>query len=107
MPVSNETILSKILDSEPNTYVIFFKNECPYCMGALDKLRESKLKFKGYNINNIHDGNLDKLLEIFKKYKNQIGFDPIHETIPIIFYNKKFIGGSDKLFIHINNNNDK
>ena len=98
--VSDYAIIDKIINNNPDTYVIFFKKTCPYCVNALNKLRQSHVKYKGYDINAI-DGDVQRLLELFIKHKDQIKFDPNHKTIPIIFYNGVFIGGQDKLFQHI------
>ena len=88
-------ILAKILKSKTDTYVIFYKKTCPYCIRALKKLKETNSNYKGYDINKI--GGTDILLDILKKYHSELNFDPMHRTIPIIFYNGKFIGGSDEL----------
>ena len=83
----DSTILSKILQSEPNTYVIFYKPTCPYCMRALHALRESNANYKGYYINKNKIGSTDILLKIFNDNKTKINFNPDHTTIPLIFYN--------------------
>ena len=88
-------VLAKILKSNTDTYIIFYKKTCPYCIRALEKLKETNSNYKGYDINKI--GGTDILLDILKKYQSKLDFDPTHRTIPIIFYNRKFIGGSDEL----------
>jgi glutaredoxin len=88
-------ILAKITEAEPDTYIIFYKETCPYCRNALQILRESGVHYKGYNINKI--GQTQLLLDLFNQNKNKLGFDPAHRTIPLIFYNGKFIGGRDEL----------
>ncbi len=100
--IDDNVILEKILNSAPDTYIIFFKKTCPFCIRTLDKLRKSKLNYKGYNIDSIN-GKTPRLLDLFIKHKDKINYDPNHSTIPIIFFNKKFIGGYDKLIEHINN----
>lgn len=89
-------IIKKILNADPDTYVIFFVYECPYCTRALRMLRESGLKYKGYNINDIN-GSMPKLLKVLNDNAELVGFNRNHRTKPIIFLNKKLIGGSDDL----------
>ena len=101
MTTRNKKILSKILESESDTFIIFYKKSCPYCMIALKKLRETNSKYKGYDINKI--GGTDILLKVFNEHKNELDFNSSHQTIPIIFYNKKFIGGCDELIKRLDN----
>ena len=89
-------IIKKIVDANKDTYVIFFTRECPYCIKSLNLLRESKVKYKGYDINSIKGG-MNRILEMFNKNANIIGFNKKHITKPIIFYNGKFIGGYTEL----------
>lgn len=93
---SDSPIIKKILDADPNTYVIFFTYDCFYSIKALDLLRQSGEKYKGYDIDTI-DGGLTKLLKVLNEQKKIINFDPNHRTKPIIFLNGKFIGGYDDL----------
>jgi len=86
------TIIEKIINVKPDTYIIFFVNTCPYCQRAISLLNDHKVRYKGYDIDTI-DGGMPKLLEVLNKYKNLLNFNPDHKTKPIIFFNKKFIGG--------------
>ena len=89
-------IIQKIINVEPNTYIIFYVPECTYCQQALDLLRTSNVKYKGYNIHQIN-GSMQNLLEILKQNATLIGFDSSHRTKPIIFLNGKFLGGTREL----------
>lgn len=95
--------IKKITDANPDTFVIFFVDECPYCQRALALLREKKVAYKGYNIHDIK-GDMPKLLEVLGENYESIGFNKNHRTKPIIFYNKKLIGGYDKLVEYFKNN---
>ena len=97
------TVMRKIVDADPNTYVIFFVYECPYCQKALELLRRSNVKYKGYNINDI-SGGMPTLLRVLGENAEKIGFDKTHRTKPIIFYDKKFLGGYDDLMRYFNTN---
>ena len=88
-------ILDKILYADPDTYVIFYVSTCPYCQGALNLLRNKRVKYKGYNINDIKGG-MTELLSVLNR-SDRISFNPNHQTKPIIFLNKKLIGGYDDL----------
>lgn len=92
----DQSILDKILNAANDTYVIFYVNSCFYCRNALELLRKSSVQYKGYDINQI-EGNMGFLLGVLNKNAEKIGFNSSHRTKPIIFYNKKFIGGYDKL----------
>ena len=93
---NDHTIINKILQAEPDTFVIFFVYECPYCQRTLELLRTNKCKYKGYNINDIAGG-MPKLLKILNDNAELIQFDKNHRTKPIIFLNSKFIGGYSDL----------
>ena len=51
-----------------------------------------------FNINGLTQ---NSLIKIFSDHKNEIDFNLNHTTAPIIFYNKKFIGGSNELISHV------
>lgn len=93
------SILRKITQN-PNTYIIFYRPSCPYCQRALDKLRSTKSSYKGYDLNRIEEKykvSLSQILNFFIEKKDEIEFDPNHSTIPLIFFNSKFIGGNEEL----------
>jgi len=92
-----QKILNKITRANDDTYVIFFKRGCPYCSAALKELRKSKSKYKGYDIDKIPQIGLTGLLDIFVRNKSEIGFDSSHRTIPIVFYDGTYVGGSEEL----------
>ena len=95
------SIIKKIVNVESDTYIIFFVEGCPYCDKARELLKENRVRYKGYDINTI-DGGMPELLRVLVAYKDLINFDPKHITKPIIFYNKKFIGGKTELEAIIN-----
>jgi len=89
-------IIRKIVNADPKTYIIFFVSDCSYCQKSLKLLKDSKLAYKGYNINKINGG-MQKLLELLNNNAELLAFDPLHKTKPIIFLNGKFLGGYDQL----------
>ena len=93
-------IIKKIINANQDTYIIFYINGCPYCENALTLLRKSGVLYKGYDINTIKGG-MPRLLEILNEYAILIDFDRYHVTKPIIFLNKKFLGGYDELSKHL------
>ena len=63
-----ESILSKILDAKPDYYIIFFDYGCRYSENALELLRDSNVKYKGYQIIDI-PGGLSELIKILNNGK--------------------------------------
>lgn len=99
-------ILSKIKNAPTNTYIIFYKNGCSCCDNSLLQLRDKKLCYKAYNVTKINDKhhiNFQTILNILIKNKDELNFDPQHQTVPVIFYNGKFVGGNDELMKILNN----
>ena len=82
---------TKVLENI-DKYIIFYSKWCKYSMDALNLLKKKKVSYKSYDIDKI-EGNLEYLLEDFKKNKNKIDFDITHRTRPVIFKYGKFIGG--------------
>jgi glutaredoxin len=83
-------------DKYSDYYIILYSSWCGYSQNAIQLLNDKNVKFKGYIIENI-DGDMSKLLKILNKNKDKIDFNSNHTTRPIIFYNKKFIGGYSEL----------
>jgi glutaredoxin len=102
MPDQVNPIIEKIIDAEPDTFIIFFVDECPYCQKALWLLRKNEVKYKGYNIHDI-EGGMPALLKVLNDNADLIGFRESHRTKPIVFLNKTLIGGSDNLAKYFEN----
>lgn len=68
-------------------FTLYILPGCPYCKKAISLLRRNNYKFTAYDISN------DKA-KVIAKLRPVIGS---HNTVPIIFYNKRFIGGFDSL----------
>lgn len=94
--MSAKSAISKITESLPNTYIIFFDYGCGYSESALNIFRSKGLNYKGYEISKI-DGGISQLLRTFNSHRDAIAFNPDHHTKPMIFFNKKFIGGFNEL----------
>ncbi len=97
----NHPIIKKIIEAEPNTYVIYFDYGCGYSMAALNLLRNKNVSYKGYDIKEIN-GQMNKLLDVLAQNANLINFDTNHRTKPIIFINGKFLGGYQELAKYLN-----
>jgi glutaredoxin len=95
----NDQIINKIIEADPDYYIIFYVPYCPYCKKALALLQEHN--FKGYNIDNI-PGGMETVLNALNSKAETIAFNPNHKTKPIIFYNHKFIGGYSELAAKLN-----
>ena len=90
---------------ENNKYTILSKSNCIFC----DK---SKELLNSLNINYYDYINCDKYLTTQRNINNflehtcsLIGHE--YMLFPMIFYNKKFIGGYSELVIHVDKNNKK
>lgn len=98
--------------SKENTVVIFYSSYCGYSIRALELLRTSNYKYKGYDLekNNIDKNylleilNNDKLIKKINLDKESIERLKNHTTRPIIFLNNKFIGGCSELEKFLINN---
>ncbi len=76
--------------------VIFGLSYCGFCSSAQRYLDEKKIKYKYYKIDDIYDIFFTKLLELAKT-NPELGINLSHKTFPVIFINKKFIGGYTEL----------
>ena len=86
-----------------NKYVLVFgKSTCRYCKEAIKYLKENNIPYKYYKIDEYYNI-FFKILEKLNKKHQDILYDSNHKTYPIIFINKKFIGGYSEL-IKINFN---
>ena len=95
---------NKILEKikiNTDTYLIFGLSTCGYCKKALEFSKTNDLQFKYYEMDKYYEifiPILDKLIELDPSLK----INPTHRTFPVIFYNKKFIGGYTDLVSIIN-----
>lgn len=88
-------ILEKI-NTNDNTYLIFGISTCGYCKKTLSYMEENNLQYKYYVMDKYYEifiPILDKLIDLSYDLK----INPEHRTFPVIFYNKKFIGGYSDL----------
>lgn len=78
------------LDNNPsNRYVIYSRDDCPWCVKAKDLLELHNLPYTEYKLG-VHftrDTLAEKLLKE----------DVTALTVPQIYYNGKYIGGHDRL----------
>ena len=94
--MGSNRIVMNITGANPDEYILFYSASCGYSRKALELLYARKLAHTGYDVKNI-EGGLNAVLDALEKNKAQIKFNPSHRTVPIIFYNKKFIGGYGEL----------
>ena len=83
-------VVKKIFNND-DKFTIFYSEWCPWSMKAVDLLKEKKVEFKGYKIENVGE-DMKSLSEQFLK-EPSLDYNPKHLTRPVIFKNKKFIGG--------------
>lgn len=68
---------------------VYTKAYCPYCRRVTAYLKKNNFDFEEIEISNN--------TKLYNQIKNETG----HRTVPIVFVNNKFIGGSDDFFDHI------
>lgn len=93
--IENINKLYKKINNDTH-FVIFGKTECPYCIKTLELLKINKIKYKYYPINDF----FNLFFSVFVKLANiypELNIDILHETVPVIFYKKQFIGGYTNL----------
>lgn len=89
-------VISKIVNADKDTYILFFDYYCGYSVAALNFLKNNNLSYKGYEISK-SEGGIASLLTYLNNNKDLLGYNPNHTTKPIIFLNGKFIGGFSDL----------
>ena len=80
-----------------NTFVLVFGiSTCGYCKETIKYLQENNIPYKYYKIDKYYNIFFKILEKLYKKYPD-ILYDSNHKTYPIIFINRKFIGGYSDL----------
>ena len=88
-------IFNKI-NTNPNIYLIFGISTCNFCKKTLVYMKEKNLQYKYYEIDKYYEIFI-AILEKLIKLNPSLQINPEHRTFPVIFYNKKFIGGYSDL----------
>jgi glutaredoxin len=88
-------ILEKI-NSNEGIYLIFGLSGCKYCIKSIEFVQSNNLPFKYYEISKYYEIFIPILNEL-SELDNKLNIDPNHRTFPVIFYNKKFLGGYAEL----------
>ncbi len=71
-------------------FVIFGRKTCPYCIKARDLLQSHGIQFVFYDLT--ISNNEAYYVEKFKSF-----VPPSHTTVPIVFFDKCFVGGFTEL----------
>ena len=83
--------------NENNKEIIFFGlSYCEYCKDTIKMLNEKKITYKYYVIDKHFNIFFDILLKVSELHPN-LKIINSHKTVPVIFINKKFIGGFTNL----------
>jgi glutaredoxin len=101
-PVKENVFQTKM----PNEYyhsdwVMYGRFSCPYCMSAVELLKNNGLNDKLIFVD-ITNAKYFSKNEVLQKLKNIVGN---HNTVPIVFNNNQFIGGHSDLQLYLNKNN--
>lgn len=84
--------LYKKITNDKKEVIVFGLSYCEYCKKTLELLKKKKISYKYYTIDKYFNIFFNVLNEVLKLYPN-LGIDPNHKTVPVIFLKKKFIGG--------------
>lgn len=82
------SVLEKTLETTPSFAVL--KPGCPFCVNAVKTLNNNKVQYTKYDF------------EEDKELADDIKAATGHATFPMIYINKKFIGGFQQLKEHFN-----
>lgn len=74
-------------------YTIYVKSYCPHSQAAVKSAKATREKCSVVNIDEYSILRVVDKLKTFKFMKKSI----IHNTVPIVFYNSKYIGGNNEL----------
>lgn len=88
----------KVINND-SQFIIFFRDiNCQFCRNTFLFLKQNNASYRAFKIEN---------KEIFLEclMKGSYNINPYHNTFPIIFYKKKFIGGYTELLSSFNLNN--
>jgi glutaredoxin len=94
--------LYRKISNDKKEVVFFGLSYCEYCKKTIGLLKKNKITYKFYQIDNYYNIFFNVLSEVLKLYPN-IGINPNHKTVPVIFIKKKFIGGYTDLKNKLNN----
>ena len=86
---------------DSNGYVIYGRDNCRYCLLALELLRYNKIEESDITYIKINDINKRKEFYNYINYKLELHT----KTVPQIFYNGNHIGGYDSLCNFFTNKN--
>jgi len=93
---TNAKQILKKINTNANTYLIFGISTCGYCKKTLVYMKEKNLQYKYYEMDKYYEFFIP-ILEKLIKLNPSLKINPEHRTFPVIFYNKKFIGGYSDL----------
>jgi len=100
MNTNVKKIYSKIKND--NDYIIFGLSHCIYCKKTIEFLQNNYISYKYYLIDDFKDLFFKNFIKLGSEYKS-LDINLKHNTVPVIFYKKKFIGGYTDLVEIFNN----
>ena len=88
--------------NDKNNVIIFGLSYCSYCKKTIELLKKKKISYKYYEIDKYYNIFFNLLNKIAEHYIS-LDININHRTFPVIFINKKFIGGYNELLQIFNN----
>ncbi len=99
MKTNAEKIYSKINNN--NDYIVFGLSYCVFCKKTVEFLQKNNISHKYYLIDDFKEIFFKNFIKLAENYKN-LNINPSHNTVPVIFYKNKFIGGYTDLINKFN-----
>lgn len=90
--------VNKLYDKINNKtyFVVFGLSTCIFCKKTIELLENKNIKYKYYLIDDFYNLFFKVFVNLAKTYPN-LNIDQSHKTVPVIFYENKFIGGYTSL----------
>ena len=84
-----------------DSYILYIKASCPFCIKAIDRLEKEKKSYKTIIIDDCPDGFVCQLKEAYehKSFPMILGYDETYQSY-------SWIGGCDSLMDHFNHPED-
>jgi glutaredoxin len=90
MSTNLKKIYSKI--NNDTDYIVFGLSYCIFCKKTIEFLQKNNISHKYYLIDDYKEIFMTNFVKLEKEYQS-LNINSLHNTVPIIFYKKKFIGG--------------
>ena len=92
-----QKMYNKIIKNKNINHVIIFGLQfCPYSLSSINYCKSNLILYKFYKIDKYKNQIIDVLHQLSLDHTS-LNINKTHDTFPVIFYNKIFIGGYTEL----------